>query len=69
MKYEVRWWATKKDVRSNPDGGYVQEKIDRAGETKHNSHQEAVGFAVGRFDILDDFDLVEIKILRLGDNA
>ena len=69
MKYQVRWWATKKNVRTNPDGGYVQEKVDRAGEITHSIQREAIAFAADMFNVLDDFDLVEIKILRLGDTA
>lgn len=68
MKYEVRWWATKKEIIKLPDGGYTQEKIDRAGEVIIPTHADAINYAIGLYETFEDFALTEVKILRLGDN-
>lgn len=69
MKYQIRWWATTKEVSKLPCGGYTQEKIDRAGEADVSSHSEAVEYADGLFETFKDFALTEIKIVKLGDDA
>jgi hypothetical protein len=69
MKYEVRWYATTKEVSRLPDGGYTQEKIDRSGEATVLTHTDAVKYAAELFETFEDFALTEVKILRLGDDA
>ncbi len=69
MKYEVRWWATTKEVTKLPAGGYTQEKIDRSGEAIVSNHIDAMTYANGLFKTFEDFALTEIKIVRLGDDA
>ena len=69
MKYQVRWWATTKEVSKLPDGGYTQEKIDRAGEVILPNHADALTYAKELFETFKDFALTEIKIVKWGDDA
>ena len=70
MKYQFRWWATKKDVSKTADGGYNQEKIDVAGEMECSGDgQRAIQYNLCRkLNELEDYDYIEFKILRLKES-
>ena len=66
MKYQLRWWGTKKTVQK-VGVGYIQEKESKAGEEDYETHLMAREAAADWLHALQDFDLVEIKLIRLGD--
>ena len=68
MKYQIRWWATKKEVNTTIRG-YDQVKIDVGGETEVNDHEAAMDSVNTTLVLLNDYDYIELKLLRLGEES
>jgi len=70
MKYQLRWWATKKTVRKTK-AGYDQEKVDLGGEIDcEGDGQGAIQYnLVRKLNELEDYDCIEFKVLRLKEES
>jgi len=68
MKYELRWWATKKEVRKTADG-YDQVKIDIGGDTQCADFKSLRDDTIRKLEEMEDYCYIELKVLRLGEDA
>ena len=64
MRYQLRWWGTKKVVNKEGEG-YSQYKNSQAGEKDFETHEDARQAAFDWLCELEEFDLVEIKVMKL----
>lgn len=66
MKYEVRWWATKKEVWTATDGNEQKmDRVSRSGELRVDTYEEARAQLDFVLDEHDDYDYIETKLLKI----